>query len=190
MSESLRDQLLKSGLVRKREPEPKTESKPAQQKQPAKPHAAGARPQQRPMVPKKAPVSSDVDLARAYALRARQEKEEHERLQRETERIAREKKERKQKLGALLEGKTLNAADADVPRHFPHGNKIRRIYCTADQLTRLNRGELAVVQMAGRYLLVEHTIAVQAQAIQPEALVLLCDPNAPPEDDVPADLVW
>ena len=58
------------------------------------------------------------------------------------------------------------------------------------QLARLNRGELAVVQLAGRYLLVEQAVALQAQAIQAEALVLLCDPNAPPEDDVPADLVW
>ncbi len=168
--------------------------KTQQRKQYSKPHPAGAKPQQRPMAPKKTPGNSDVDLLLARLLllaRAPEKEAARSALQRgKTERIAREKKERKQKLGALLEGKTLNAADADVPRHFPHGNKIRRIYCTADQLTRLNRGELAVVQMAGRYLLVEHAIAVQAQAIQPEALVLLCDPNAPPEDDVPADLVW
>jgi len=84
----------------------------------------------------------------------------------------------------------LNATDADLPRHFPHGNKIRRIYCTAAQLPRLNRGELAVVQLAGRYLLVDAEVARLAQAVTPEALVLLCDPNAPPDDDVPADVVW
>ena len=50
--------------------------------------------------------------------------------------------------------------------------------------------ELAVVQLAGRYLLVARDIAMQAQAIQPESLVLLCDPDAPAEDDVPADLMW
>jgi uncharacterized protein YaiL (DUF2058 family) len=77
-----------------------------------------------------------------------------------------------------------------VPRHFPHGNKIRRVYCTPDQLVKLNAGELAVVQLAGRYLLVDARIALQAKEIQAESLVLLCDPNAPPEDDVPADLVW
>ena len=52
------------------------------------------------------------------------------------------------------------------------------------------RGDLAVVQLAGRYPLVEREIALQAQAINAQALVLLCDPNAPAEDDVPADLVW
>jgi uncharacterized protein YaiL (DUF2058 family) len=137
-----------------------------------------------------APKKDDVDLARAYAMRAKFEREEREKAQREADRIAREKKERKTKLTALLNGKALNHADAEVPRHFPHGNKIRRVYCTKEQLASLNQGELAIVQLAGRYLLVEKDIALQAQAIQPESLVLLCDPNAPADDDVPADLVW
>jgi uncharacterized protein YaiL (DUF2058 family) len=188
MSDSLRDQLLKSGLVQKL----KVEAKP---NRPApKPGRHETRkPAVKPPEPAAQPVRQEPhehDLARAYALRAKQEKEERERTQREAERAAREKKERKQKLTELLQGKALNATDADLPRHFPHGSKIRRIYCTADQLARLNCGELAVVQLAGRYLLVDKEVALQAQAIQPEALVLLCDPNAPPEDDVPEDLVW
>ena len=133
---------------------------------------------------------SDVDLARAYAQRAQLERSEREKVQREAERVAREKKERKQKLATLLVDKALNSTEADVPRHFPHGNKIRRIYCTKAQLEKLNCGDLAVVQLAGRYLLVARDIAQQAQAIQAESLVLLCDPNAPAEDDVPADLMW
>lgn len=155
----------------------------------AKPPSKPAPRAQRTLPPRPAGVD-EADLARAYALRARQEREERERQQREAERAAREKKERKQKLATLLEGKALNSIEADLPRHFPHGNKIRRVYCTAEQLARVNRGELAVVQLAGRYLLVEQAIALQAREIQAEALVLLCDPNAPAEDDVPADLVW
>ena len=75
-------------------------------------------------------------------------------------------------------------------RHFPHANKIRRIYVTAEQLPRLNGGELAVVQVAGRYLLVARETGLAVQEVDPEALVLVCDPHAAPEDDVPADLVW
>lgn len=201
MSDSLRDQLLKSGLVQKLKSEAKPGPRPAPASNkpsakhvsgtPSKPHQA-AKPQQaaKPRQSTRPAGVDEADLARAYALRARQEREERERQQREAERAAREKKERKQKLATLLDGKAQNSAEADLPRHFPHGNKIRRVYCTADQLARLNRGELAVVQLAGRYLLVEQAIALQAKAIQEEALVLLCDPNAPPEDDVPADLVW
>jgi uncharacterized protein YaiL (DUF2058 family) len=198
MSESLRDQLLKSGLSQKL----KTEAKPAQaQSQPHKspaqqraPHQGKPQPRSTqavsPHKAKASPGATEPNLAHAYALRAKQEKEERERVQREVERQAQEKRERKQKLAGLLSGKSLNASEADTPRHFPHGNKIRRVYCTAEQLLQLNRGELAVVQLAGRYLLVERDIALQTQAIDAASLVLLCDPNAPSEDDVPADLVW
>ena len=177
MSDSLRDQLLKAGLGKK----PKTETRAPAPKQAARPQ----RPAFKPVA-----KESEVDLARAYAQRAQAERAERERVQREAERTARERKERKQKLATLLASKALNSDDADVPRHFPHGNKIRRIYCTKQQLEKLNRGDLAIVQLAGRYLLVERDIALQAQQIQAEALVLLCDPNAPAEDDVPPDLMW
>ena len=124
-------------------------------------------------------------------MRDRTERAERERVQRETEQRAREKRERKQRLTTLLSGKALNAPDADIPRHFPHANKIRRVYVTAEQLPRLNGGDLGIVQLAGRYLLVASDVATAARDIDADALVLLCDPvqqNA--EDDVPSDLVW
>ena len=189
MSDSLRDQLLKSGLVQRL----KVEAKPNRPAPGHKRHEQKKPDVKRPGAAAPPPARQEPhehDLARAYALRAKQEKEERERAQRDAERAAREKRERKQKLVELLQGKAQNATDAELPRHFPHGTKIRRIYCTADQLSKLNHGELAVVQLAGRYLLVDKDIALQAQAIQSEALVLLCDPNAPKEDDIPDDLVW
>ncbi len=131
-----------------------------------------------------------MDLAKAYALRDKTEREQREREQRAAEQRAREKKERKHKLGELLGGKALNDTAADIPRHFPHANKIRRIYVTAEQLPRLNGGELAVAQFAGRYLLVTKEVGLAAQAIDAEALVLLSDAQATDEDGVPADLVW
>jgi uncharacterized protein len=175
MSESLRDQLLKSGLARKFKAEP---AKPAHKSAPHKP------------APHKR-ERSEIDLAKAYAIRDSSERAERERAQREAEQRAREKKERRQKLTALLNGKAQNAQDADIARHFPHANKIRRVYVTQAQLPRLNGGELGVVQLAGRYLIVDLETAKAASAIDPESLVLLCDPmeNAA-EDDVPSDLVW
>lgn len=187
MSDSLRDQLLKAGF----KPAAKAEAKPRPPGTPAatrgKAPAAG-----KPTSGDKRgkPGRGDIDLAKAWALRSKDEREAREREQREAEARAREKRERKLKLGALLGGQGQNAADADIPRHFPHHNKIRRIYVTAEQLPRLNGGELAVVQLAGRYLLVSREQALAAQAIDADSLVLLCDPHAEPEDDVPADLVW
>jgi uncharacterized protein YaiL (DUF2058 family) len=173
MSESLRDQLLKSGLARKLKPEPPKPAKPAP----------------RPAPPKR--ERSEIDLAKAYAIRDSTERAERDRAQREAEQRAREKKERRQKLAALLNGKAQNAQDADIARHFPHADKIRRVYVTPAQLTRVNGGELGVVQLAGRYLIVDVATAKSAREIEPDSLVLLCDPkeNAG-EDDVPSDLVW
>jgi uncharacterized protein YaiL (DUF2058 family) len=190
MSESLRDQLLKAGFAAKPNSEPR--AKPAQRAYPSKP--AVQRPQRtHPANPSARPPRanrSDIDLAKAYALRDKTEREARERAQREAEQRAREKKERKQKLANALNGAALNDANADIPRHFPHTNKIRRIYVTAEQLPRLNGGELAIVQFAGRYLLVARETALAAQAIDTDTLILLCDPHAVDEDGVPADLVW
>ena len=149
-----------------------------------KPHGPHERREQKPR------SQEEIDLAKAYAIRAQAEKAERARIEREAQERAREKKERKAKLAALFADKAQNLPDADVPRHFPHGDKIRRIYVTAEQLTRLNGGELGVVQHLGRYLLVDAAIAKAAAEIAPESLVLLPDPNAPAEDDIPPDLVW
>lgn len=179
MSDSLRDQLLKAGFAAKPAPGPR-------QQPPS--HVHPSRSPQRPQPPPR--ERSDIDLARAYALREKTERESRERAQREAERASLERKERRQKLSVLLNGTALNDAGAEIPRHFPHNNKIRRIHVTADQLPRLNGGELAVVQFAGRYLLVARETGLAAQAIDADALVLLCDSQAVDEDGVPADLVW
>lgn len=202
MADSLRDQLLKSGLVQKLKSEAKPEPRPAGGK-PAnrsearpgarpiqgKPPARGPQPGGPAARPQK-PAGGEPDLAQAYALRARSEREDRERSQREAEQKAREKRERKEKIARLLNGKALNVADAEHARHFEHGGKIRRVYCTQDQLAAVNRGEIAVVQQNGRYLLVSVDVAREVKALWDEALVLLVDPNAPVEDDVPADLIW
>jgi len=190
MADSLRDQLLKSGLVQKLKAE--KNSSPLQKKPvelAAKPSASKSVSQHQAKSTQKS--REELDLAQAYRLRARQEQEERQTADREAAERARAKKERKEKLARLLHDKALNDPNADVPRHFPHGSKIRRIYCTAAQLTQLNQGELGVVQRAGRYLLVTHSVALEAQQIQPEALVLLVDPTAPTDEDgIPTDLIW
>ena len=183
MSESLRDQLLKSGLARKFKAEQSKPAKPVHKHAPHKP----APPPRR--------ERSEIDLAKAYAIRDSAERAERDRAQRDAEQRAREKKERRQRLTQLLDGKAQNARDADIARHFPHANKIRRVYVTQAQLPRVNGGELGVVQLAGRYLIVDVAIAKAARDIDPESLVLLCDPMegtpaTSAEDDVPSDLVW
>ncbi|MEA5123373.1 DUF2058 family protein [Xanthomonas floridensis] len=148
--------------------------------------------------PRPARTREDIDLAKAYAIRAQREKDERieaERLKQEEARLRREAKAR---LEELLKDKGLNHADAEIARHFPYGGKIKRIYVTADQLKGLNAGELGVLQLNGRYLLVTAEVLAEAEAVFAPSVALKVDPNAPAGDDpyadpkyqVPDDLVW
>jgi uncharacterized protein len=197
MADSLRDQLLKSGLVQKLKAEAKPA--PAPQGRGGPPSRGGHKPGTRGPASAKsearkggqAPRSrEEIDLARAYALRDRAERDARDQEKRAAEQRAKDKAERKHKLAALLEGKALNDKDADVARHFSHGDKIRRVYCTPAQLVEVNTGQLAVVQHLGRYLLVTPAVAAEVRAISAEAFILQCDPDAAVEDDIPPDLTW
>lgn len=209
MSNSLRDQLLGLGFKPTR-PERKHKSeKPVTGKaatgKPGQARAGRGKPGQgAARVAGKAPGKprarsrEEIDLAKAYALRARQEKEERLAAEQARQEEARRRREAKARLGEFLEGKVLNDAGADIARHFPYGGKIKRIHVTADQLRALNAGELGVVQLDGRYLLVTAAHLAEAEAIFPQAVALKVDPDAPSGDDpyadpkyqVPDDLVW
>ncbi|MFO1473443.1 MAG: DUF2058 family protein [Lysobacterales bacterium] len=196
MSNSLRDQLLGLGFTAPRpEPRPKRETpKPAGKG--AKPaHAGKPKPQQhRPQ------RRDDIDLAKAYAIRAQKEKDERIEAERLKQEEARKRREAKARLAELLQGKALNAGidEADHVRHFEYGGKIKRVHVTAAQLKALNAGELGVVQLDGRYLLVDAATLAQAAAVFAPAVALRVDPDAPAREDpysdpayqVPDDLMW
>ena len=207
MSDSIRDQLLGMGF----KPAPKPERKPDPRK--PGPGGRGQRPataadanksgkpraERRPSGPARAGRSQeDIDLAKAYAIRAQKEKDERIEAERLKQEEARLRREAKAKLAGFLVGKSLNAAEAEHVRHFEYGGKIKRIHVTAEQLKALNAGLLGVVQQDGRYLLVDADVLAQAEAIFAPAVALKVDPNAPSQDDpysdpqyqVPDDLTW
>jgi uncharacterized protein len=219
MSDTLRDQLLGLGF----KPSPKTE-RPAQEKsrgahqgkpqqrqggkpshgQPGDKRPAHARQGDKPRHGHKpgakpeARSREEMDLAKAYALRAQREKDERIAAEAAKQEEARKRREARAKLTELVKDKALNVADAEIARHFPYGGKIKRIYVTPEQLKALNAGELGVLQMDGRYVLVSGEVLVQAEAIFAPAIALKVDPDAPAGDDpyadpkyqVPDDLVW
>jgi uncharacterized protein YaiL (DUF2058 family) len=185
MADSLRDQLLKSGIVKQL----KDEKRP-QQTVP-RPHVSPAKGKP-PHKPKPARSDGEIDLAKAYAIRAQKDAEERKHAEREAAEQARLKRERKAKVQKLLEGQLLNKVDADQVRHFEYGGKIRRVYVDAAQLVDLNAGKLGVVQNGGRYLLVTQAAAEQIRELDPHLVALLVDPAAAGVDDdgIPDDLMW
>ena len=189
MADSLRDQLLKSGIVKRVQQDRAREPKNLGSLKSGQPARKGGEPQAS-RAPKQG--QDDIDLARAYAMRAQTEASERKRIEQEAAEQARLRRERKLKIQQLLEGSALNKADADQPRNFEYGGKIRRVHVDAAQLAALNAGELAVVQQAGRYLLVSRKIAEQVRTIDSHLVALLVEPGAAGVDDdgVPDDLMW
>jgi uncharacterized protein YaiL (DUF2058 family) len=224
MSDTLRDQLLGLGFKPAPKPERKNdgprrdgrpqgkggngngkpqgagkgEHKPGERRGPGGAPKPGQHRGQGPQGPRRPRSAEEMDLAKAYAIRAQKEKEERIEAERLKQEEARQRREAKAKLEELLKDKGLNDEAADIARHFPYGGKIKRIYVTAAQLTALNAGELGVVQLNGRYLLVTAEVLNQAEAVFAASVALKVDPDAPAEDDpyadpqyqVPDDLVW
>lgn len=212
MTISLRDQLMQLGFKPADPPKPR-ESGAKGNSTAGKPGARGAdrrtpdRDARRPHPQSKPTGKSgrddkrsqeEIDLAKAYALRQRVEREEQQRLERERQAEAARRREARQKLHSLLQSASLNHAAAELPRHFEHAGKIRRIYVTPEQLKAVNAGELAVIAAGGRYHLVSIEHAEQARVLMPDCLALRVDPNAgdggedyaDPRFAVPDDLVW
>jgi len=198
MADSLRDLLLKSGIVKQlheSKPKPPPQSSRPTQKS-AKPGNNGGKPHLSPNKNSSRPPrkdQSEIDLAKAYAIRAQTEASERKRIEQEAAEQARLRRERKLKIQQLLEGRTLNKPDADQPRNFEYGGKIRRVHVDDEQLAALNAGQLGVVQQAGRYFLVTRDIAEQVREIDAHQLALLVEPGSAggiAEDGVPDDLMW
>lgn len=183
MADSLREQLLKSGIVQQTR-----KNRPPRDKQGGKP--GSKRRGNTAKKPGSKPVG-EADLARAWAMRAQVEAREQRQAREKAEAEARARKERLQRLRKVLDGKALNKPEADKVRHFEYGGKIRRIYVDVAQLAALNEGRLAVVQLKGRYVLVTPDVALQVRDFAPDHVALLADPNADADDDgVPDDLIW
>lgn len=203
MTQSMKDLLLGLGFKPSSPPAAKESSgaAPARGHRPPRPDRASERPTRgarRPAQRAQGAADAGVDLARAYALRAQQEKHERAEAERQRQEAAQRKREAKAAVAGLLVGKALNDAGADIARHFDYNGKIRRIHVTAAQLKALNAGELAVVQMDGRYLLVDAALAQAVRELLPSLVALHVDPQAPAVDDpysdpryaIPDDLVW
>ena len=149
-------------------------------------------------MPKPPRSREEMDLAKAYAIRAQKEKDERMEAERVKQEEARLRREAKLRVEELVKDKSLNDPNADIARHFPYGGKIKRVHVNSEQLKLLNAGELGVLQQNGRYILVTAALLAEAESIFPACVALKVDPNATAEEDpyadplyqVPDDLVW
>ncbi len=134
---------------------------------------------------------SEMNLARAYALRKTEEQQQAD-AQREAKRQeAQRRRQLNKAISAIVKAHRLNDPKAEVPRNFMYKGRIRKIHLTAEQLKSLKQGDLGVVYLSGGYHLLA---AEQVEAIRQLSAEHVPDLGGGLDDDedhpVPDDLIW
>ena len=178
MSMSLRDQLLKAGLVNEKQAKQATKQKQKQQR-----------------LEHKNQVDKD-DSQRQAAEQAKAEK-----LARDQELNRQQQESREEGQGRADQATYRRDAPAQLESddyyNFVDAKKVKRIAVNDLIRDKLSRGSLAIVSYDGRYEIVPRDAAVKIQERDPRRVVLLnVQSQEPDEDDpykdyvVPDDLMW
>lgn len=187
MAGSLRDQLLKAGLV---------DEKKA--KQIAKEKRDESR-QQKPAGKQAAQQAADAAKRRAQQAQAERSERDRE-INRRREEAARRKALRAE-VRQLVESNRIDRAGGELPYRFRDGDRLEKIYVTAELQQRLAAGHLAIVRTVRRYDLVPEDVAGRIRSRDPDstAVTVISIANGaetPATDDpyarfqVPDDLTW
>lgn len=186
MGNSMRDQLLKAGLVSEKQVRTAESESRRGARKARKQKGAAASPE--PM----------EDVKREVA-RARNRKVLDDRDRARQQRERQERKELRARVRDHLKREQLLDPAADIPRSFVEGTKVKRIYVTASQQEQLAGGKLAIVELNGRHYLVPVAAADKALEWLPGLSVYREpgeDRKTPDPDDpyaayeVPDDLMW
>jgi uncharacterized protein len=180
MSMSLRDQLLKAGLINKKQANEAERQQQRQERQPSAKHKHAAAPE-RAVAPQ---IAQGAKAARDQALNRQQ----HEKA---------ERKARLAQIKQLVEQNRLPTIECGEPYNFVDGSKVRRIAVNASIRDRLSRGEIVIVRHDGRYDLVPAAIATRIRERDEGAFVAsgVGKESAQSDDGyqgfaVPDDLIW
>ncbi len=181
MSLSLREQLLKAGLVTEQQ------AQRAEREQRQKDYKA-PRGKNKPA----GPSPQEIAAQRAAAEKAAKDAELNRRRQEKLERRA-----KFAEIKQLVVAHQVPRVETDDFYNFTDGSNIKRVPVNPALREQLVAGTLAIVRCEGRYAFVPADIGEQVRARVERALIHHNKPAAPPRDDdpykdyaVPDDLVW
>lgn len=181
MSLSLREQLLKAGLVTEQQAQ-RAEREQRQQQ------FAAPRGRKKPSGPSRQEISAQ----RAAAEKAARDAELNRRKQEKLERRA-----RYAEIKQLVAAHQIARVETEDFYNFQHGTEVHRVAVTPELRARLIAGDLAIVRCEGRFAFVPAAIAEQVGTRVGKALLHLNKPAAAPAADdpykdyvVPDDLIW
>ncbi len=191
MAGSLKDQLMKAGLVtpdqaRKLERQQRSEK---QARRKGKSQSARAEPAPAAQVRERARQINDEKAQRDRAqMRAIADKAKAHAQRAEIKQIILQHDQR-----------VPTMSDDDVPYNFVHGKRVKRIYVPPVQREQISRGKLVIVNNDGKYHLLPKAAAEKVRARDPKRIIVAHDGSAPQpgSDDeyyarfeVPDDLDW
>jgi uncharacterized protein YaiL (DUF2058 family) len=160
MGTSFQDQLLKSGLVNKKQVKKISHEKRANRKK-----NQGENP------------SPEINKA----LEEKLAKEKRNRKLNQELNKEKKKRENLAQVRQLIETNRLNIEDYDEPYYFALGKKIKKLYVNKEIARRLSLGQLAIVRLDDHFQIVPAKAAHQIASRDQAALVVLHSPEDPRE---------
>lgn len=200
MAGSLRDQLLKAGLVtpdqaRKAERQARTE-------QQAKRKAGSAQGKPSKKGQSRPAETSAAQEARAKAAAINHEKAERDRAQMRAIADRAKAHALRAEIKQIIQAhdqRVKTASDDDVPYNFVHGKRVKRIYVPPAQREQISRGQLVIVNNDGNYHLLPQKAAEKIRQRDAKRIIVANDASSrtPDSEDeyyarfqVPDDLDW
>jgi len=184
MNNSLREQLLKTGLVSKEQ------AKKAENQAKAKTHNQQKK--------KKTPKSVDTDSVAYRATKAREKEiKRAQELNRQKE-AERQQKALQAQVCDFINQHHVNDPDASITYNFVENKSIKKTFVNAKQQQQLANGQLTIVRLDESYYLIPASMVVFLLERIPETVVYFNqdEPQTIVEDDpykeyqIPDDLMW
>lgn len=180
MSNPFQDQLLKTGLVSKKQAHKAKQEKSKKNKQ------------------QHSKKGNTVDETSLKVQQATEEKTKRDReLNRKKEEQARQKSISIE-INQLITGNCLaRDKECEIVYNFEHNKKVNRIYINAEMKQQIIQGKLAIARIEGRYELIPQTIAEKIRQRNEKRVVTFNTEQLTNDDDyssaeyqIPDDLTW
>lgn len=176
MSTSLRDQLLRAGLVNEKQAREAERQQRKQQRER----------QQLPKEQRATPGDSEIASQRAQLAKTARDQELNRRQKEQADRRACHAQ-----IEQLIEQNGLPRPQTDERYHFVDENRVRSIPADRAVRERLSRGEIAIVRGNEGYALVPAQTAARIRERDERAIVVFgISHEGAPSDGVPDDLIW
>ena len=180
MSNPFQDQLLKAGLVTKKQVQKANQDKNKKHKQ------------------QRSKKAKPVDQTKLKAQQAAQDKAKRDRELNKRKQEQARQKANSIEINQLITNNCLTRDEScEIIYNFEHNKKIKRIYIDAQMKQKIIQGKLGIARIEGRYELVPINIAEKIQQRNAKRIVLFSeekqtvsenDPYC--EHQIPDDLMW